>query len=199
MTSQRPWRNADNPLDVNDDGDVEPLDALNIINKLNTEGPHELPPPQAGDPPLRYYDCNGDGDVGPIDALNVINHLNEASGEANAEGEGLSAEPPVWRAAEPVSFAVLAPSFTPAASPSGQTRQAVTEPRRALTPSREDPTEGRDPVSPLAASSRSGADPAEVELLEVAPAGTVGLVDRRPRGRRAAPGRAWHGNAVTDR
>lgn len=164
MTSQRPWRNADNPLDVNDDDAVEPIDALNIINKLNTEGPHKLPPPQAGDPPLRYYDCNGDGDVGPIDALNIINHLNAQSGGPNAEGEGGSGETRVRQTAEPGSF--VAPASTPntACASVIQTRQAGLEEEGDRTPRRETAPEAGDGVWPRALSSRSGAGPAAFEL-----------------------------------
>lgn len=151
MTSQRPWHNADNPLDVNDNGGVEPLDALIIINKLNVEGPHKLPPPQAGDPPMRYYDCNGDGEVGPIDALNVINYLNAQSGAANAEGDGLPAESHAVQAAQPASFAVLAP-IPNAAYGRNQSRLGL----------RPDLVGTGDAVRPDAALGRSGADPAEL-------------------------------------
>lgn len=169
MTSQRPWRNADNPLDVNGNGGVEPLDALNIINKLNSEGPHTLPPPEAGDLPLRYYDCNGDGDVGPIDALNVINHLNGQGGATGAEGEGQAAEPAISRPDEPVSFAGIPPSPDAADARAGQTRQAVMEQGGVLPPSRETSIGVRDTVRLLAESSYSDADPAAVELLKSHP------------------------------
>jgi len=73
------------PLDVNGDGVIVPLDALLIINELNANGSHPLPDP----PPLdwgRYIDTNSDGSVAPIDALLVINHLN-ANTPASAEAE----------------------------------------------------------------------------------------------------------------
>jgi len=166
MTSQRPWRNADEPLDVNDDDQVEPLDALNIINKLNAEGPHTLPPPEAGDPPMRYYDCNGDGDVGPIDALNVINYLNGQDGQTDAEGEGLAAEPPGSRADEPVSFVTLDSSPGAAYSSASQARQGLMEEEGVLTPRRETSADACDTVHPLAASSRFDVDPAAVEWMK---------------------------------
>jgi len=169
MTSQRPWRNAGNPLDVNGNGGVEPLDALNIINKLNAEGPHKLPPPQAGDPPLRYYDCNGDGDVGPIDALRVINHLNEQGGATGAEGEGRAAEPAISRPDEPMSLAVFEPRPDAAYAPAAQTQQAVMDEGDVLPPSRETSIGACDTVRPLAEASYSDADPAAVELLKPHP------------------------------
>ncbi len=71
--------NPDNPLDVDADGFVVPLDALLIINELNT--------PTFTDPTTgriigvpqgqtRYPDVNDDGYVTPVDALLVINQLN---------------------------------------------------------------------------------------------------------------------------
>ena len=67
------------PLDVNKDGMVTPLDALLIINMLN-----------AGESDVRVASANGldinsDGFVTPLDALTVINQLNQA-----AEAEPLS-------------------------------------------------------------------------------------------------------------
>src|SRR5262245_26155448 len=67
--------NFQNPLwtlDVDDDGFVAPIDALLVINVLNSVGPHALNP--LIDPPT-YVDSDGDAFVAPIDALLVINHL----------------------------------------------------------------------------------------------------------------------------
>ncbi|HEX5104309.1 MAG TPA: dockerin type I domain-containing protein, partial [Pirellulaceae bacterium] len=74
------------PLDVNRDGYVSPLDALMIINELNSRGEHRLLSQDlqvAG-----ATDTNGDGYVTPLDALLVINYLNAglAAGDA-PEGE----------------------------------------------------------------------------------------------------------------
>jgi hypothetical protein len=70
-----PWQNPMQPLDVNNNGFVTGLDALLIINKLNTTGPEVLPqtPPPA---PYFFYDVTGDGRMTAIDALTVINFLN---------------------------------------------------------------------------------------------------------------------------
>ncbi len=138
MTSQKPWRNADDPLDVNTDDKVEPLDALIIINKLNEEGPHKLPPPQAGDPPMRFYDCNGDGEVAPVDALNVINHLNGQSASANAEGEG-EREPGLG------SWAPMPPLVTSASELGVASKDAAQPPRDA---SQEPNMPGANPALP---------------------------------------------------
>ncbi len=42
MDSQ--WQNPARPLDVNNNGIIAPLDALLLINKLNTSTTAELPP-----------------------------------------------------------------------------------------------------------------------------------------------------------
>lgn len=80
-----PWQNPGNPLDVDDDGTVVPLDALIIINELNAAGAHALEPPQPPDEPPPYYDTFGDNQVAPLDALLVINFLN---GQSLAAGAG---------------------------------------------------------------------------------------------------------------
>ena len=71
-----PWQNPTNVNDVNNDGSVTPIDALTVINELNSVGEHVLPTPTPGNEPPPYYDVNGDGSVTPIDALDVINYLN---------------------------------------------------------------------------------------------------------------------------
>lgn len=61
-----------NPLeavDVNNDDQTSPVDALYVINELNgaTEGSSKV---------SAFYDTSGDGVLAPIDALTVINTLN---------------------------------------------------------------------------------------------------------------------------
>ena len=79
------WHNSSNPEDVNDDGDVSPLDALLVINYLNTFGGGNVP---AGSPPP-YIDVSGDNQISPLDALLVINKLNQ---RGSAEGEASSGD-----------------------------------------------------------------------------------------------------------
>lgn len=83
-----PWQNASNSLDVNDDGSVAPIDVLQIINEINSSGPHTLAFPTSLVKPPPFFDVNGDNFVSPIDALIVINFLNEA----NPEGEAVAAD-----------------------------------------------------------------------------------------------------------
>ena len=62
--------NPRNPLDVNDDGHVAPVDVLQIVNYLNRDQNLVI----SGESP--YYDVNGDGEVAPIDVLQIVNYLN---------------------------------------------------------------------------------------------------------------------------
>ena len=80
-----PWQNKANPLDVNFDGEVSPIDALLIITYMN-DNPDDLtlPSPTTGNSPPPFLDPSGDGIVAPQDALMIINYLNSL---ANGEGE----------------------------------------------------------------------------------------------------------------
>jgi hypothetical protein len=88
VTVVDPGGAGEGEFDVNQDGAVTPLDALNIINNLNTNGSRGL----AEGEQLSYdnrLDVNRDEYVTPLDALSIINYLNnhsEVMGEA-AEGE----------------------------------------------------------------------------------------------------------------
>ncbi len=73
---------------MNDDTFVSPIDALLIINELNSVGSRELPiPPVCPDCPPPYFDVNCDGWIAPIDALIIINYINAQAAAApnNAE------------------------------------------------------------------------------------------------------------------
>lgn len=72
------WQNPDDPLDVNDDGRITPLDALIVINHLNRTGggPLPTPSPSPDQPPPPYLDVRGTGIVSPLDVLVVVNYLN---------------------------------------------------------------------------------------------------------------------------
>ncbi len=85
-TSAFPWRNPINPLDVDDNGLVQPLDALVVINALNAGGGGPLPPPNGNAAPPPYYDTTGDNLLTPLDALLVINHLNGGGDPGNGGG-----------------------------------------------------------------------------------------------------------------
>ena len=69
------------PWDVDGDFSVSPLDALIVINRLNTQGSSSLTG-QAPTDKSSYVDVTGDNFLSPLDALSVINALN------NGEGQG---------------------------------------------------------------------------------------------------------------
>ena len=82
MAFVSPWQNQTNRFDVNNDGAVSPVDALQVINDLNARGSRALTVTD-GTPP--FLDVNGDGHVAPIDALQVINSIEAALGEGESD------------------------------------------------------------------------------------------------------------------
>ncbi|WP_417746580.1 Ig-like domain-containing protein [Rosistilla oblonga] len=93
------FQNPVNRYDVNDDGNVTPIDALSIINQLNSSGSGQLAAEgESASEIRRFVDVNGDQFVTPIDALLVINALNTqsvsgASGEAPVAANNAASEP----------------------------------------------------------------------------------------------------------
>ena len=92
------WTNPQNPLDVNDDQRISPLDALIVINDLNQHGTRLLDDFFAASLADRFYlDTSSDGRVSPLDVLLIINALNrgeqllEPGPSALAEGESAAA------------------------------------------------------------------------------------------------------------
>ncbi|MAF81150.1 hypothetical protein CL628_04020 [bacterium] len=74
-----PWQNPQNPLDVNDDGSVTPIDALQIINDIHANGARTLAP-------APYYDTDGNGRIANNDATLITEYLNRlAAGVASDE------------------------------------------------------------------------------------------------------------------
>lgn len=77
-----PYHNYDFPADTNFDNNLNAMDALLVINALNSNGGSKRLSPDGSDLPVgRYLDVDGDGHLSAIDALNVINNI-------NGEGEG---------------------------------------------------------------------------------------------------------------
>ena len=84
-----PWHNTANPLDVDNNGVVTPLDALYVINALNDVGPGVLAfdanaatliSPITGNRFFVDVDATISPNIlSPLDALQVINKLNEAN------------------------------------------------------------------------------------------------------------------------
>jgi hypothetical protein len=78
-------------LDASGDGVVSPLDALQIINDLNTYGSRAVTPHAEGEitTPNSRFDVNRDDFITPMDALAVITYLNNHSAVAmQGGGEG---------------------------------------------------------------------------------------------------------------
>ncbi len=73
------WQNPFVSRDVNDNGVVDPLDALVAINQLNSRtlvGTNGELPSRSQHPNEPYYDTTGDGLLTPQDVLFIINALN---------------------------------------------------------------------------------------------------------------------------
>ncbi|MEM7475278.1 MAG: cadherin domain-containing protein [Planctomycetota bacterium] len=86
-----PWTNLANNLDVNRDGAVSGLDALELINELNVSGSRLLSSPRSlVEQDQNDWDVNQDGSLTAIDALIAINYLNTGGA---GEGEAYSAPP----------------------------------------------------------------------------------------------------------
>jgi hypothetical protein len=71
------------PLDVNNDGHVSPIDALQVINFINRRSLYGITSSSNS-----RLDVSRDRFVTPIDALLVINFLNRTGTGGEAEGEG---------------------------------------------------------------------------------------------------------------
>jgi len=83
LSASNPWHNHEIAVDVNGDGEIAAVDALQIINELNTTGSRLLLVAEGETQVLaeRFLDVNNDGSVSPIDALGVIDELNQLDPE----------------------------------------------------------------------------------------------------------------------
>lgn len=71
------WQNAMNRFDVDNSGDVAPIDALIVINHLlENGGSYSLADLPAGSNPPPFVDVNGNDFADPLDVLAVVNFLN---------------------------------------------------------------------------------------------------------------------------
>ncbi|MFT7642901.1 MAG: hypothetical protein ACI9G1_004661, partial [Pirellulaceae bacterium] len=83
VSTLAPFQNPLNPLDVNGDGNVSPIDVLIGINAMNPSnadltGPNDSAP---------WLDVDGNGIHEPLDILQIVNYINDLSGIGNGEGE----------------------------------------------------------------------------------------------------------------
>lgn len=83
-----PWQNPANPLDVTGDNLVASLDALVMINRINSSSSRTLAAPTASDASPPFYDPTRDNMLTALDVIQVVNFLNgEPTGGAAGEGE----------------------------------------------------------------------------------------------------------------
>ncbi len=79
VPKKSPFQNPADPRDVNGDGEVTPLDALLVINHINSTGVGPIPGSAlrngSGEGQI-WIDVNGDGVISPIDVLIIVNTLN---------------------------------------------------------------------------------------------------------------------------
>lgn len=68
------WTNPVDPFDVDDSGNVNPLDVLMMIDEINRNGSRILDP--LDDANLLFVDPNRDGALDPLDVLLLIDELN---------------------------------------------------------------------------------------------------------------------------
>lgn len=78
-----PWQNQSLNVDVNNDGDVSPLDVLQVINSLARNGSIALDGSSVQHQP--FVDVDGDRSLAPIDVLVVINYLARQSRGGSGE------------------------------------------------------------------------------------------------------------------
>ncbi|XZE55264.1 hypothetical protein SH139x_001265 [Planctomycetaceae bacterium SH139] len=92
IQNEIPYRNPINRFDVNFSGDMTPIDALVIINRLNNASSTDLTAPvtPADLEGFRYLDPNNDKKVNPLDALMIINALNRQGSGRQGSGEATS-------------------------------------------------------------------------------------------------------------
>ncbi len=117
-----------NPLDVNQDGVVSPLDALMIINELDLQSSGAVIPAAT----LANCDVNGDGVLTALDALQVINYLAQfgPSGDqaTSAVASPAAASPAVATAGvAPVSASVAASTASAGAQAANATPTLASE------------------------------------------------------------------------
>jgi hypothetical protein len=86
VTVAAPWQNPRNRLDVNDDGIVNPFDALLVIKDLREHGSRTLPAPPLALPRL-FLDTSGDNRLTPFDALMILSHIARRTGGGEGETE----------------------------------------------------------------------------------------------------------------
>ncbi len=94
-----PWHNYRIAADVNDDGNITPVDALIVVNYLNFNQSTDPPAPPAR--PAPFYDAQPTNTITPADALFIVNVLNGLGGSEGEAHKQVQAENPAEAAAQP--------------------------------------------------------------------------------------------------
>jgi hypothetical protein len=199
-----PWHNPINALDVNNDGFTVGLDAVLVINALNSglAGPLSPSPTPPFVPPP-YLDVDGDGNLSSIDAVLIINYLNSLS---NLSSMAAPAQQPVvsLAPAEPArqATAAVASVATPSAvavstAPESIHQAPSIEFAAALQPKRVvSATAVQDVALRSAMASGEGAEEEEAVVRQVA---TLGRDRYAMPNRLATAPRLGARSATTDR
>jgi len=133
------WQNPILRWDVNNDGFVSPIDALLLINYINSQSspPPALPASRAVGSP--FYDVNGDGFATAGDVLLVINEINRLNMPPGGEGESASLSVSEFATAEllpaPVAPAAVLPSGLEPLLNASATAKATPRPQPSAEPS----------------------------------------------------------------
>ena len=95
-----PWHNGFEPLNVSAEGGITPLDALLVINVLNSEHKTDLPTDRPRPLAAPFLDVSRDGQLTPFDALLVINFLNKGEGEGEHSADSAVPATTWWQSAD---------------------------------------------------------------------------------------------------
>jgi hypothetical protein len=96
IRNEYPWQNPVLPGDVDNNGQVQPLDVLKLINEINDGGIRQLETATATTHVFfPFWDVSGNNVLSPEDVLRTISFLNaetlSGQGESEAAGAGLTA------------------------------------------------------------------------------------------------------------
>lgn len=166
------WTNPLDRRDVSNNLVVDPLDALQVINHLNTAGPGELAAFDLSDDSLPLLlDVDGDGHVLPHDALSIINHLNQPDRVGEAEPalplEARTSNGVPQRAEGQLAPAPSAAQVSRPVNVRHRSPRAMDVPAATSRPARSEPSAGR--LDPRRVASELESEPDSETLEAVLP------------------------------
>ena len=106
LASDFPYHNDLAPMDVTQDWNLSPRDALAVINQLNAGGSKSLAPANGSNSVDLMVDTNKDNALSPLDALLVVNALNDGEGLDKLVGVSLELQDANGVKIEPVNGAL---------------------------------------------------------------------------------------------